>query len=122
MDASNTGRRKLISSLRKILCILFLSAQLVAIVYGQMGQARYFCWAPYDSISFFRITVIINGRSLSQYEIKQRYRLRNIEVETRSIQHVIDILQQYEETYGKEDAAEVHLIYNTNGGEEKSWQ
>jgi hypothetical protein len=37
-------------------------------------------------------------------------------------QHVIDIVQQYEQTYGRNDHARVILTYRTNGHENKEWR
>ena len=54
--------------------------QLVMIGYARYVPARYFCWA----------------------EIRSRYR-RPHGVDNRSIQHVMDIVQQYEESYGRGD-------------------
>jgi hypothetical protein len=65
--------------------------------------------------------VAVDGRALTAEEIRQRYRRPQKGVNNRSIQHEKDIIMQYEQTYGKNDTAEVTLRYRVNGGAEQVW-
>jgi hypothetical protein len=96
--------------------------QLVMIGYARFVPARYFCWAPYDIQTEYRLDVSIDGRMLTSAEIRRRYRRPKQGVDNRSIQHVMDIVQQYEETYGRTDRALVLMKYRVNGKEEREWQ
>jgi hypothetical protein len=96
--------------------------QLVMIGYARFVPARYFCWAPYDIQTEYRLGVSIGGRTLTAGEIRRRYRRPMRGVDNRSIQHVMDIVQQYEETYGRFDRAQVLMKYRINGKEEREWQ
>jgi len=96
--------------------------QLVMIGYARFVPARYFCWAPYDIQSEYRLDVSIASRKLTASQIRSRYRRPRQGVDNRSIQHVMDIVRQYEETYGRNDHAEVSMKYRINGKAEQEWQ
>ena len=108
--------------MRTTIGVAFLLFQLVMIVCARFVPSRYFCWAPYDAQSEYSLEVRINGRSFTSQEIRRRYRRPQKGVDNRSIQHVIDIVQQYEETRGGKDHARVIMKYRVNGGAEKQWQ
>jgi hypothetical protein len=101
-------------------CLLL--AQVAAIAYARAVPSRYFAWAPYDSLSVYRLDVVINGRALGPDAIARRYRRPQEGRENRSIQHLIDIVRQYETTYGRRDRASVLLRYRTNGHEQRVWR
>jgi hypothetical protein len=104
-------------------CVALLLAQLAAIAYSRSGTARYFCWAPFDTLSRYEISVTLPGRgALPEEEIQRRYRIAPRGSDNRSPQHVIDILRQYEETYGKSDGAEIRMSYAVNGGPTQEWR
>ena len=90
--------------------------------YARFVPARYFCWAPYDIQTEYKLDVSVGGRTLTAAEIRRRYRRPKQGVDNRSIQHVMDIVQQYEETYGRSDRAQVLMKYRINGKEELEWQ
>jgi hypothetical protein len=96
--------------------------QLVMIGYARFVPSRYFCWAPYDIQTEYRLDVSVGGKMLTPAEIRQRYRRPRQGVDNRSIQHVMDIVRQYEETYGRTDPAQVRMKYRINGKEEREWQ
>src|SRR5438105_15060448 len=96
--------------------------QLVMIGYARFVPSRYFCWAPYDIQSEYRLDVSIGGRPLTANQIRTRYRRPKQGVDNRSIQHVMDIVQQYEETYGRGDRAQVVMKYRINGKAEQEWR
>ena len=107
--------------MRRWIGLIFLLFQAGMIVYARFTPSRYFCWAPYDSLSEYRIDVKVDGRSLGDEEIYQRYRMRAEGLDARSIQHLKNIIRQYEETYGRDDKAQVLLSYHTNGIPQPVW-
>ncbi len=98
---------------------LLLLAQLGALVAARLGPERYFAWAPYDELSRYEIEVVRAGETLSARAVGQRYRCWG--QEHRSIAHVQDIIEQYEQTYGRDESVRVVLRYRTNGGPERRW-
>lgn len=96
--------------------------QLAMIVYARFTPSRYFCWAPFDIQTEYNLQVHVAGRELSAREIRARYRRPQIGTDNRSPQHVIDILQGYEEKYWRADHAQVRMRYRVNGKEEQTWQ
>jgi hypothetical protein len=96
--------------------------QLVMIVYARFVPSRYFCWAPFDIQTEYKLQVKVNGRPLTGQEIRARYRRPQNGTDNRSPQHVIDILQGYEETYGRADHAEILMRYRVNGKQEQTWR
>ena len=101
---------------RSIAAAGFLALQGAAIVNSRFAAARYFCWAPFDTHTRYELVVNIPGRPpLSRRELKDRYRLRYYGRDDRSPQHVIDIVSQYETTYGRADGASVTMTYSVNG-------
>lgn len=107
---------------RTMLGSAILLFQLGMIGYARFVPARYFCWAPYDIQSEYRLDVSIDGRKLTAAEIRNRYRRPKQGVDNRSIQHVMDIVRQYEETYGASDNAQVVMKYRINGKAEQEWR
>lgn len=114
---STLGRRA-----RALVGVGFLGFQLFAIARSRVVPSRYFAWAPYDAISLYELDVRIEDRALTTAEVEARYRLPSLGRDNRSIQHVIDAVRQYEETYGAADDAEVLLRYRVNGGPERGWR
>lgn len=100
---------------------VFLLAQVAAIGYARTVPARYFCWAPYDAITLFTLEATVEGRPLTEAELRARYRYGRTGRDNRSPQHVIDRIRQAEQTYGRDVSAEVTLRYRVNGGEETTW-
>jgi len=114
MDAVKHGRTIVAGGI-----LLF---QLVMIAYARFVPSRYFCWAPYDIQSEYRLDVSIDGRPLTPAQIRSRYRRPKQGVDNRSIQHVMDIVEQYERTYGSGDHAQVVMRYRINGKGEQEWR
>jgi hypothetical protein len=109
-------------SVRSTLGAVFLLAQLGLVVYEQMGSSRYFCWAPNDYVVDYRLDVTVAGRPLSADEVMRRYRFPQAGRMEQTVQHLIDIVQQYEMTYGRAEQAEVLLSYRPNGHAEQDWR
>jgi hypothetical protein len=66
--------------------------------------------------------VDVGGRRLSDAEVSQRYRLWQYGWEAHSYQNLIDVITQYEQTYGKGDNAQVLLEYRINGNAPQVWR
>ena len=108
--------------MRTIVGVGILAFQLVMIVYARFVPSRYFCWAPYDVQTEYWITTVVNGHQLTGGEIRERYRRPQHGTDNRSPQHVIDILQEYEERYARNDRAAVTMRYRVNGKNEQVWR
>jgi hypothetical protein len=100
----------------------FLLAQFVSILYEQTRPTRYWCWAPNDYVTDYLIEVSIDGRTLSDEAVLHRYRWRSEGRLENVPRHLIDIIRQYEQTYGRDDGARVHLRYRVNGHAAQEWQ
>ena len=107
---------------RLIVAVPLLAAQAALIGYARFVPARYFCWAPFDMQTDYSLEVAIAGRRLGADEIRKRYRRPKRGTDNRSIQNLIDIIQGYEERYGKADNAVVVMKYRINGKEEREWR
>ena len=107
---------------RLIVAVPLLTAQAAMIGYARFVPARYFCWAPFDMQTDYSLDVTVAGRRLSAAEIRTRYRRPQRGTDNRSIQNLIDIIQGYEERYGKADNAQVSMKYRINGKEEQEWR
>ena len=102
--------------------VALLVFQLAMIVYARFVPSRYFCWAPFDIQTEYKLQVTVNGRPLTSKEIRSRYRRPQTGADNRSPQHVIDIIQGYEENYGRNDRAQVMMRYRVNGKQEQVWR
>ena len=108
--------------MRTVIGLAFLGFQVFMIGYARFVDSRYFCWAPYDIQTEYRLNVTVNGRPLTAKQIQARYKRPRAGADNRSPRHVIDILQGYEETYGRNDRAEIVMKYRVNGKEEQEWR
>lgn len=102
--------------------LALLLFQVGMIVYARFVPSRYFCWAPFDIQTEYRLQVTISGRPLTGKEIRVRYRRPQNGTDNRSPQHVFDIIREYEQTYGRADHAQVVMRYRVNGKQEQTWQ
>ena len=96
--------------------------QLVMIVYARFVPSRYFCWAPFDMQTEYRLEVTVGGRPLTPDQIRRRYRRPQTGVDNRAAQHIIDIVEGYEQRYGAADHAQVLMRYRVNGKAEQQWR
>jgi hypothetical protein len=99
-----------------------LLLQIGRIVSARFDTARYFCWAPHDSQSEYEIDVSIAGRGLTRAETAARYRMPWGWRDPRAMEHVLRLVRQYEETYGRDENATVIIRYTTNGGPVQEWR
>jgi hypothetical protein len=111
-----------VKHLRTVLGSAILLFQLVMIGYARFVPSRYFCWAPFDIQTDYRLDVKIGDRALTAAEIRRRYRRPRQGTDNRSPQHVMDIIEQYEQTYGRNDHAQVVMKYQVNGKPEEQWR
>jgi hypothetical protein len=102
------------------LCLL--ASQIFMIGFARFHPARYFCWAPYDSINEYEITATLDGVTLDAGEIERRYRLPSTGTNPRSIQEIIQIVSYVERVYNQDDRAQVAVVYRTNQSEQKQWR
>src|SRR5207237_6850999 len=86
-------------TLRWTIGLALLAFQVGAVVYARFVPSRYFCWAPFDMQTDYRLEVTVNGQKLSAKEIQQRYRRPAQGTDNRSFQHLIDILTEAEQRY-----------------------
>jgi hypothetical protein len=100
----------------------FLLLQCGLVIHSRFVDSRDFCWAPHTTQVHYRLRVVIGGRALSSAEIARRYRVMGASGwEAHSYQNLINLISQYERTYGKRDRARVLLRYRINGGELRRW-
>lgn len=109
-------------TLRWTVGLSLLLCQLGAIVYARFVPSRYFCWAPFDMQTDYRLEVTVNGKRLSSREIQQRYRRPAKGTDNRSFQHVVDILEQTEMRYHPDDQVTLVMTYSINGKPEQRWE
>jgi hypothetical protein len=103
--------------------VAFLLFQVGAIATQHLGTTRYFAWAPNDYVVQYELRVRTDGRALTTGEIMARYRrlygtsagdptaMSVSGIYENPPQQLIDSIQQYETTYGRNDHAEVTLTY-----------
>ena len=106
----------------RLVAVAILSFQAAAIIYARFAPSRYFCWAPFDTQTDYKIEARINGQLLTPTEIRIRYRRPPKGTDNRSVQHVIDIIQQVEQRYHPTDKSEILLRYSIIGKKETTWQ
>ncbi|MEM9159019.1 MAG: hypothetical protein AAGB46_08200 [Verrucomicrobiota bacterium] len=102
--------------------LLLIAFQLAAFVYAKVVDSRYFCWAPFDMHTSYQMEVVIDGRALTPQQIKTRYHLDHKGGNPRSYVEILGPIQQYEETYGKTDGAQITVRYSVNGKPEQIWE
>lgn len=100
---------------------LFFSVQLLGVIGGRFNEAKFFSWAPYDQLSYYEIEVLRQGQSLSSETIRDRYHISPKGRENRSIQNIISIVRQYENTYGKGENVNITISYTINGHHSGIW-
>lgn len=117
--APNGERLKV--SWRLGLATAFIVAQFVMIFVGLGLDNRFYTWAPHDQQARYEIAVTLDGRELTDREVNIRYGRSN-GIDPRAAAHVLNIVEQFETTYGSEDNAQVVVRYWINGGEEQVWE
>ncbi len=100
---------------------LLLLLQAGAIVRARFAGDRYFCWAPFDQQTRYRIYLQIGDEGLTDDQIRRRYRRPAEGVDNRSAQHLFDIITRAEQKFEQWGRSRVKVIYTVNGGPEKEW-
>lgn len=108
--------------MRRQIGVVFLLLQLAAIVHARFVPSRWLSWAPNDYAVRYQLDVRVNGHSLSAEEIETRYQLPAEHIYQNPPQNIIDMLEQYERTYGRNDHAKVLLRYCVNGRDSAEWR
>lgn len=107
-----------------------LVLQVVLFARARFDDRRYFCWAPFHSEARYRIDATVNGRTLDDGAIGERYRIQRLywdartrtDWELNSITHVIDVVRATEEALPESERASVVVTYRVNGHGEERWQ
>ena len=107
--------------MRKLTGIAFLLLQAGLVVNGQFRSDRWYCWAPNDYAVWYRIEVQVVGVTLTPGEIEQRYQIPAEHVAQHPAINNIEMIRQYETTYGRNDHAEVQMFYRRSGGDLQRW-
>ena len=108
--------------MRTTIGIVFLLLQFGPVVNSRFVDARWLAWAPNDYAVWYRLAVHMDGRDLTAEEIEKRYGLASEQVYENPARNIMDIVEQRERTYGRNDHAEVVLIYRPNGEPPKEWR
>ena len=103
------------------LALTYLLFQLAMVVYARFDPSGHFHWAPFDIQNEYWIRVEIDGQTLSDDQVTQRYNLRAVAVEPHAIEHVLRVITRYEQIYGESDNAMVVVRYRINGREMRHW-
>ena len=112
---------RIMRTLRWTIGLSLLAFQVGAIVYARFVPTRYFCWAPFDMQTDYRLEVKVNGTSLTKEQILKRYNRRAEGTDNRSSRHIMDIVEQTEQRYHAEDRTEVIMSYTVNGKKVPPW-
>jgi hypothetical protein len=108
------------NKLRSIVLFLFFGFQVLGIVVARIHDHRFFSWAPFDELSSYEIESVLEGKKLTDSEIRDRYFIPAKGRENRSITHIFRILEKAEETQPQK--AKVIVRYSTNGKAEEIWE
>lgn len=99
-----------------------LLLQAGAIVRARFVEDRYFCWAPFDQQTRYKIEVAIGDEGLTEEQIRWRYRRPAEGVDNRSAHHLFDLITRAEQKIEKEGRSRVVVRYRVNGGGEREWR
>jgi hypothetical protein len=108
--------------MKNFAAVALLLFQVVMIVYARFVPSRYFCWAPFDIQTEYKLQVEVDGRMLNAKEVLARYRRAQNGTDNRSPHHVMDIIRGVEETYGRNNQVQVAMRYRVNGKQEQIWR
>jgi hypothetical protein len=109
-------------SVRSAIGIVFLLAQAALVVHAQMVPSKWLCWAPNDYAVEYQLHVNTQGRDLKPAEVQSRYHVADHGWYENPAANLMDVIRQYEQTLGRDDTAQVVLIYRVDGGDTKQWR
>ena len=100
--------------------LAILTTLLGNIIYTQaVAATRVYAFAMFSSVNPYQIHVSVGDTPLTPEEVQQRYGYRAAGVETRSIQHIKNVITAVESK--ATDRAHVSLTYATDGGPQQQW-
>lgn len=108
-------------SVRCLVAALVIAVQVVMLGVAHHTDLRYFTWAPHDQQAAYEISVTLDGRMLTEPQVLDRYGISR-GVDPRALSHVLNVVEQYERTYGAGQGAEVIVRYSVNGGPIEEWR
>jgi len=109
-------------TVRFTVATLFLLAQIALVGYARFVHTRWLCWAPNDYAVQYELQVRVRGRDLSPLEIQGRYQLPSQGWYENPAENIMDIVDRYERTEGRNDNARVFFVYSVDGGFTRQWQ
>lgn len=118
----STGPTPWLHLARWAIVFVIFGVQIFAIVYSRFVPSRYFCWAPYDMQTDYKMNVVVNGKKLSGPEVARRYRRPMQGVDNRSYFHLIDIIEGVENRLPPDERADVVVSFRINGKSEQTWR
>ena len=122
VSGGGSSSQRAANLLRYRIGVGFLATQAILIGHGLLSEGKHFAWAPHTTQVSYELDVEVDGRNLSEREIRRRYRLLYYPWEAHSYRNLIDLLLQYERTYGKEDHTRLVLRYSVNGHPPETWR
>ena len=122
MSGGGPSSRRAADSLRYRIGVAFLATQAILVGHGLLSEGKHFGWAPHTTQVSYELDVEVDGRSLSERDIRRRYHLPFYGWEAHSYRNLIDLLLQYERTYGKDDQTRLVLRYSVNGHSPETWR
>jgi hypothetical protein len=99
----------------------FLVIQTVLVVASQLGESRWFSWAPHTVQVRYRIEATLDGRPLDARAIGRRFGVPATGWEAHAVKNLQDLIEQYARTYGRDERLTVMLRYAVNGRPEQTW-
>lgn len=105
-----------------LLGVAFLTLQVAWVLASQFRESRHFSWAPHTVQVQYRVAVEIDGQPLPPDAVHRRYGVPAEGWEAHSHRNLIELIEQYETTRGREDAALVLLEYRVNGRSARLWR
>ncbi len=107
----------------KVFVLLFFTAQVMGIIYARFSDVKFFCWTPYDQISFYHIEVYLKDHQLTDEEIMSRYGIASKGRENRSIHNVFRLVNTVEKKRKQQNEWQpsIKIYYSVNGKALNTW-
>ena len=104
MDSQRRERR---GSFRIKLCE-WLAAAIILTQLGLMARARFFperffCWAPHDQQTEYRISATLDGEPIDPWGILRRYAFKSTGVDPRATANLLRNVRVYRQRYGRDE-------------------
>jgi hypothetical protein len=113
----------------ELLGVAALALQLAWFAHEQLGDTRYFCWAPLHEHVWYRVDARVRGRRLDDGAVALRYGRRGATYytgrgefwELNAARHVIDSIALRERSLPLAERATVTLTFRTDDREARTW-